>query len=369
MVITLEKKEFAEAVLRVARFAERRSATLPVLAGIAIVAGDDGIKLRATNLETGIDLKVNGTIETAGVVVLPATTLREITGSFTDTGSIKLEYAGDTVVLSSKAGKSTLKTLSYEDFPTLPIPGRDTAEKTSFSLPGNSLRTLVGSVAPFASPSTVRPELGSVLLSAEAGIVKAVATDSFRLAEKTLAVSGSVKPFSILIPAKNALDIVQTLPDENIEVLLDEHQCAFSWPGGIVTTRLVTVPYPDYAQIIPKSFACESTVLRKDFEAVLRRTAVFSDSFQKIRMQFEVPEKKIQFSARNSDVGESNETISASLSGEPVELSFNHRYLGAPLPLITTENLSLSCAGIGRPMIMRGVGDNTFLYLVMPMNQ
>ena len=68
-------------------------------------------------------------------------------------------------------------------------------------------------------------------------------------------------------------------------------------------------------------------------------------------------------------MGESSETISAAITGEEVELSFNHRYLGAPLPLITTENLSLSCAGMGRPMIMRGVGDNTFLYLVMPMNQ
>ena len=227
----------------------------------------------------------------------------------------------------------------------------------------------MGSVAAFASPSTVRPELGSVLLSAEAGIVKAVATDSFRLAEKKLTVQGTIQPFSILIPAKNALDIVQTLPDETVEVLLDEHQCAFSWPGGIVTTRLVTVPYPDYQQIIPKNFASESIVLKKDFEAVLKRTAVFSDQFQKIRMQFSVPEKKIIFSARNSDVGESSETISAAITGEEVELSFNHRYLGAPLPLITTENLSLSCAGMGRPMIMRGVGDNTFLYLVMPMNQ
>lgn len=366
MVITLEKKEFAEAVLRVARFAERRSATLPVLAGIAIVAGDDGVKLRATNLETGIDLKVNATIETPGVAVLPATTLREITTSFTDTGSIKLEHAGDTVVLSSKGGKSTLKTLPPEDFPTLPLPDDG---KTTFTLPGASLRTLVGAVAAFASPSSVRPELGSVLLAAESGTIKSVATDSFRLAEKKIALPGSIQPFSILIPAKNALDIVQTIPDENVDVLMDEHQCAFSWPGGIVTTRLVTVPYPDYQQIIPKNFTCESTLLRKDFEAVLKRTSVFSDSFQKIRLQFDVPEKKIVFSARNSDVGESNETVTAALSGEPMELSFNHRYLGAPLPLITTENLSLSCAGIGRPMIMRGVGDNTFLYLVMPMNQ
>ncbi|HEY0011034.1 MAG TPA: DNA polymerase III subunit beta [Candidatus Paceibacterota bacterium] len=366
MVITLEKKEFAEAVLRVARFAERRSATLPVLAGIAIIAGDDGIKLRATNLETGIDLRVNGTIETPGVVVLPATTLREITGSFTDTGLIKLEHTGETVILGSKAGKSTLKTLAYEDFPTLPLPD---AGKTKFSLAGSSLRALVGAVAAYASPSTVRPELGSVLLSAEAGTIKAVATDSFRLAEKRMPVSGSITPFSILIPAKNALDIVQTIPDDNVEVLIDEHQCAFSWNTGLVTTRLVTVPYPDYTQIIPKSFSCEATVLKKDFEAVLRRTAVFSDSFQKIRVSFSVPDKQLFFSARNSDVGESNESVTSSLTGEPIELSFNHRYLSAPLSLITSENLSLSSAGIGRPLVIRGVGDNTFLYLVMPMNQ
>jgi DNA polymerase-3 subunit beta len=366
MVITLEKKEFAEAVLRVARFAERRSATLPVLAGIAIVAGDDGIKLRATNLETGIDLKVEGKIDTAGVVVIPATTLREITGSFTDTGTLKLEHAGDTIVITSSGGKSTLKTLAYEDFPTLPIPE---AGKNSFSLPGSSLRALVSSVASYASPSTVRPELGSVLLAAEAGTVKAVATDSFRLAEKHMSVPGTISPFSILIPAKNAMDIVQTIPDDNVQVLVDEHQCAFSWPGGIVTTRLVTVPYPDYTQIIPKSFSCEATVLRKDFEAVLKRTSVFSDSFQKIRLGFATPEKKLFFSARNSDIGESSENITASITGEAIELSFNHRYLSAPLSLITTENLSLSCAGIGRPMIMKGVGDNTFLYLVMPMNQ
>lgn len=366
MIISVGKKEFSEGVLRVARFAERRSASLPVLAGIAIVAGDDGIKLRATNLETGIDLKIEGTIKETGVVVLPATTLREITGAFTDTGTITLEYAGETIVLSSPAGTSTLKTLAYEDFPTLPFPE---AKNAKFTLPGTALRTLVTTVAPNASPSTVRPELGSVLLAAEGGVVKAVATDSFRLAEKRIPVPGTVAPFSILIPAKNALDIVQTIPDSDIEVLIDEHQCAFSWPDGIITTRLVTVPYPDYTQIIPKTFVSEATVLRKDFEAVLRRTAVFSDTFQKVRIAFSVPEKKLIFSARNSDIGEASESISASISGEAVELSFNHRYLQAPLPLISTENLSISSAGIGRPLVMRGVGDTTFLYLVMPMNQ
>ncbi len=366
MIIVLEKKEFSEAVTRVSRFAERRSATLPVLAGIAIVAGDDGIKLRATNLETGIDFKVHGTIKETGVVALPSSTLREITNSFSNTGTITLEHTGDIVVISSPGGKSTLKTLPYEDFPTLPFPDAPTAK---FKLPGALLKSLILTVANFASPSTVRPELGSVMLSAEGGIITAVATDSFRLAEKRISIAGTVPPFSILIPAKNAIDIVQTIPDEEVEVLIDDHQCAFSWKDGIVTTRLVAVAYPDYAQIIPKSFTTEALLLRKDFEAVLKRTSVFSDSFQKIRIGFNLEEKKLDFSARNTDIGETNESITASITGESVELSFNHRYMQAPLPLITTEQVSISSAGIGRPLVIRGVGDTTLLYLVMPMNQ
>ncbi len=366
MILILEKKEFSDAVARVSRFSERRSATLPVLAGIAIVAGDDGIKLRATNLETGIDFKVSGTIQEAGVVALPSNTLREVTNAFSGTGTITFEHAGDIVTITSPSGKSTLKTLPYEDFPTLPFPDAPTI---TFSLPGTVLKSLILTVSSFASPSTVRPELGSVLLAAEGGTLKAVATDSFRLAEKKTTLSSTVPPFSILIPAKNAADIMQTLSDETIEVLIDEHQCAFSWNEGIVTTRLVTIPYPDYTQIIPKSFTAEATLLRKDVEAVLRRTSIFSDSFQKIRLGFSVADKKMDFSARNNDIGETQESIPASISGESVELSFNHRYLQAPLSLFTNEQMTLSSAGIGRPLVMKSVGDNSFLYLVMPMNQ
>jgi DNA polymerase-3 subunit beta len=200
-------------------------------------------------------------------------------------------------------------------------------------------------------------------------MIKAVATDSFRLAEKKVSVSGTIPPFSILIPGKNANDIMQTIPDDDIQVLVDEHQCAFSWNDGIITTRLVTIAYPDYVQIIPKGFTAEATLLRKDFEAALKRTSVFSDSFQKIRLGFNTNTNKLEFSARNSDIGETNEIIPASVQGESIELSFNHRYLQAPFSLITTEQISLSSAGIGRAMVIRGIGDASFLYLVMPMNQ
>ncbi len=366
MVITIEKKIFTEAVQQVARFAERRSATLAALSGIAIVAGDDGIKLRATNLETGIDLRIEGSIKKTGIAVLPANILREVAGSLFGSGTVTLEHAGDTIVMTSGVGKSTIKTLSAEDFPIIPIP--DTPEKT-LTLSGTLLRELIGSVVTCASPSTVRPELASVYLSGEGGMLKAVASDSFRLAEKKIPVEKTTKPFSVLIPAKNAVDILQTLPDGEVKLSLDEHQCAFSWEGGVVTTRLVAAQYPDYTQIIPKTFNAEATVLRKDFEAALRRVSVFSDTFQKVRLGLDVKNKKVSFVSKNADIGESNEELLGAVSGEGIELSFNHRYLAAPLSLITADNLTLSSGGIGRPLVIRGTGEASFLYLVMPMNQ
>lgn len=366
MVITLGKKEFREAIHTVSRFAERRSATLPALSGIAIVAGDDGVKLRATNLETGIDLSVEGSIKSPGVLVLPAAIIREIAGSLTDTGTVTIEHAGDTAVVRTGAGKSTLKTFPAEDFPVIPIPA---VSEQSFTIAGDVLSSLIEAVIACASTSSVRPELASVFLSSEGGTLKAVASDSFRLAEKKIPAAKSVKPFSILIPAKNAADILGTLPQEEISVTLDEHQCAFSWKGGVVTTRLVAANYPDYAQIIPKTSVADATVLKKDFETVLRRVAVFSDAFQKVRLGFDPSGKHLSLFARNGEVGEATETVPASVTGDAIELSFNHRYLAAPIPLIGSDNLTLSASGIGRALVIRGAGDASFLYLVMPMNQ
>ncbi len=365
MIITLEKKEIGEAVNIVSRFAERRSATLPTLAGIALSAGKEGIVLRATNLETAISLSVSGEVKKEGVVALPAQTLREITNSFSGSGLVTFEYLGDTVSISSGGAKSTIKTLSHDDFPSFPNP----EGKTKITLTGVTLRSLITTVAPCASPSTVRPELASVFLSAEGGVLKAVATDSFRLTERKISVEKGITPFSILIPAKNAVDVVQTIPDDEVTLLIDEHLMAVNFKGGTVTTRLVAMSYPDYAQIIPKSFSAEATVLKKDFEGALRRSAVFSDSFQKIKIGFDTAGKKLSFFARNTDVGESAEEIPAQVTGDSVELSFNHRYLGTPLTLITSESITVSSAGIGRPLVIKGVGDPSLLYLVMPMNQ
>lgn len=366
MYITITKKELTEAVNKAVRFSERRSATLPVLGAVVLLVTKNEIHLQATNLETGIDLQMEGVVKSTGTVALPASVLKEITSSFSGNGSVSLEQKGDTVELSGDGAKSVIKTMPVDDFPSVSST-EDTKIKTTIS--GALLRSLITLVAPYASVSTVRPELGSVLLKSEGGTITAVATDSFRLAEKKVSIESNLSPFSILIPAKNALLIAETITDDPIDLFADDHQCTCVFRGGKIMSRLVAAEYPDYVQIIPKSFTATATVLKKDFDSALKRTSIFSDSFQKVRLGFSPKEKNVSLSSRNNDVGETEEHITASVEGEGIELSFNYRYLSAPLSSFTSESITLSSSGIGRPLVIRGVGDASFLYLVMPMNQ
>lgn len=365
MIISLPKKEFAQAVHIVARFAEKGNATLPALSAILLVVGGDGIKLRATNLETGIDLEISGDKKEDGVVAIPASLLAPIAASLSGEGTLTLTHSGDTAVITTGSAKSTIKTIPYEDFPIIPVP----ETKTTLSLPGITIKNLLSSIAACASTSTVRPELASIYLVTESGALTAVATDSFRLAEKKVSLTKAPAHVKVLIPAKNALDIAQALPDEEVQMTMDEHQCSFTWGKSRLVSRLTNANYPDYKQIIPKEVAAEATVLRKDLEFALRRTAIFSDQFQKIKLSFDAKKKALALYATNPNLGESSETIPANISGNNLDLSFNHRYLAAALPLITTESLTLSAAGVGRPLTIRGQGDASFLYLVSPMNQ
>lgn len=366
MIISIEKKIFSEAVHIVSRFAERKNTTLPVLSTILILAGDEGIKMRATNLETGIDLKLEGECRSKGVVAIPATILQQIASSLTNDGKITLEHTGETVSLMSGTGKSSIKTVPYDDFPSIPFPENP---KNRIVLPGPTLKSLFTTIASCASTSTVRPELASIYLAIEGGVLTAVATDSFRLAEKKVHLSNKGIQGKFLIPAKNALEIAQALPDDDIIVSFDEHQCAFVSPKGMLVSRLTNAMYPDYHQIIPKESVVEAVVLRKDFENALKRTMIFSDSFQKVRITFDPKKNTFSFFAKNMEIGEASENLSARISGSALELSFNHRYLSAVLPLTSSESLSLTAAGVGRPLIIKGVGDASFLYLVSPMNQ
>jgi len=347
-----------------------KNLTLPVLGCLLLDATeDDVLKIRATNIDLGIELRVPAKISEPGQVVVPGNILQSVVSSMYDSNDITLSLSGGNLSVSTPKSKTIIKSLPTEDFPTLPE-----IEKDDITFPINTSDFLKGmqSVWYSASTTTIKQELSTVYIYIFDKKIYFVATDSFRLGEKTLTTSKNVDFEPILIPIKNVVEIIKVfefLGDQEITVFLNNNQIIFKTNDVYITSRLIDGNFPDYKQILPKEFSSEVIVLKQDLINVLKKINIFSDKSNQVQFSVEPSKKKVILKAQNKDVGETTETLETAVSGEDLQISFNHKYITDALHSINSDSVTLSFTGLSRPMVMRGVSDNSFLYLVMPMNK
>lgn len=230
----------------------------------------------------------------------------------------------------------------------------------------------IQSVVYAASPSMIRPELGSVYISIEGGGMTCVATDSFRLAEKKIAGASKKTSSEMLIPLKHAnelLYVLERIAADEVHVIADEAQLTITGAGVRFVSRAVDAQFPNYREIIPRSFATEATVLKNDLTEVLRKARVFSGADQQVGFHIYPKRKIFTAIARSADIGEMSDSIDAALSGDDLDINFHIGYLADCLPSIQSDSIVLGFAGPGKPLVIRPVSDQSFMYLVMPLNR
>ena len=358
-------QELLAGVSLASRFVQRQ-ANLPALTSILVVVEGSVVVLRATNLECGVEVSVPARVSEGGVIAIPG----GVFASFLNTvhgKTLSVSISGGTVVFETERAKSSLKTIPHDDFPTLPKVSAD----QSFTAKAADLSRALRSVAHCAASSAVKPELQSVHLSGEAGRLTVVATDSFRLAEKTIPLRsrGGVPP--MLLPAKNAQELVRILEGASgdVEVYYNQNQVSTHVERVYYTSRLLDGTFPNYQQIIPKDFVAEAVVLREDFAHALKSLTVFSDKFLQVIFVVDPKARVVTLSSRSADVGEEVYTLPATVSGEGASLTFNGRYLSDGLTAISGESIRLHMTGAGKPMLIKDAVDGSYLYLAMPMNR
>jgi DNA polymerase-3 subunit beta len=355
----------SHAVATASRFAERR-ANLPVLGCVLITAEGSRLTLRATNLECGVEIVVPAKISAEGTVAVPAGILNGFLNNAKGK-TIHASLVGEVFKVESERANASIKTIPHEDFPILP---RVSAE-TSFTIKASDLVRAIRSVAYCASLSAVKPELQSVLLYGEAGKLTAVATDSFRLAEKQMPLKSTGSIPQLLVPARNAAELMRVLDavKGDIEIYYNDNQLSTQADDIYYTSRLLDGAFPNYRQILPKEFSTEGLVLREDMSSALKSLSIFADKFAQVSLSIDPVKKALFLSSRNPDVGEQVSTVKATITGEPVSVSFNGRYLADSLQSIVGDSVRLHSNGAGKPMLIKDASDDSFLYLAMPMNR
>lgn len=362
-------KDRLEEVLKVAERATSKNTTLPILSCFRLEGKKGVLSVRATNLDLGIEVSLPTKVEKDGVVVIPATPLTTFISHLYADRSVKLELVSGNVRITTAGNQTTLKALPPDDFPAIPF---ITDVSPTPAVPAAAFAKGLKVVAGSASTGSVKPELGSVCVFLEGDTTVFAATDSFRLAEKKVSLPHQKEGYRLLIPVKNASEIIRTieeLPDEKFSFYITKHQISLSFHSVYLTSRLIEGLFPDYKQIIPKEFKTEAVVLKEDLSRALKISSIFTDKFNQLKFVITPKNRRFSIETRNADIGENTHQLPATLKGEPLEISFNWRYLTDALAGVETDSVTLGFNGQSKPLVVRGVGDQTFSYLVMPMNR
>jgi DNA polymerase III subunit beta len=339
--------------------------TLPVLQCVVFEVSENTITAKATNLELNIEITIPGIVEAEGNIAIPTQTLLQSI-QYATAREVHIEKQGDVALVVCGKSVTKINLHQVDEFPTI-----QKINEEGIIIDGKNFVIGIKTVSLAASQTSIKPELGSIFIQQKKEhSLTFVATDSFRLMEKTVPQKGVVLSQSVMIPVKNAVELarVADVLADNPVMMITETQCALVFESGVyISSRLVSGTFPDYQQIIPKEFSTHVTLVKQDLVVLLKKTQVFLNKFMQVNLVMTL--NKLEATSQNGEIGTVTDEINVSKDGDDLSLNFNHRYLSEPLQYIHDDTLELHFAGIGRPLIIEGASDKTLRYLVMPMNR
>jgi DNA polymerase-3 subunit beta len=345
--------------------------TIQLLGGILLEAGEEEVRLSATDMELSIQTSSPARVEEGGRVVIPARIFNDVVRSLR-VGDLVLahERSQGVVRLSAQENEYRIRAYAAEDFPQLP----KFDEAGAFKMSGEALVETVEKVSRSYSRDETRPVLTGMLISFENSRVRMVTTDSYRLSIKETELATTFDGSQeAIIPARAMQEvsrIFSSSDEEQVEVVLSENQALFRIGDVLLGTRLIEGNFPEYRRLLPNTFEREISVRREDLVDSLRRVSLFTQrQTPPVPVSLAFSEGVVEVTVRNGEVGEARERLPAT-SEDDFHISFNPGYLLDGVSAVDSENVLFKLNESLKPGLIVPETDGEepdFLYLIMPM--
>lgn len=363
MKITCSKENLQKAGILSEKIT-RKNPTLPILNAVLITTKDNTLKFSSTNLEIGLEIEIPAKIEEKGSVAVPAKLFSNFISSLPDNENIQISEINNNLALTTKNTSTTINCYLVNDFPILP----KIKEEQNFVVPITDFISGLKSVYYSTSLSEMKPEMNSIFVfSFNENKIGFTATDSFRLAEKMISCKNE-KLSSFLIPYKNAIEIIRIFDDIPGDLILktDKNNIVLLSNNIKFTSRLTEGNFIDYKHIIPNDFTNTATLNKKELSNSLKSAIMFCGKLNEIKIKIYEKENLLEIQTNNPELGEHTVTLPCETSGEDLSIVFNYRYLLECLSSFYSEKLLLKFGGENKPLLITGLNDTSFRYLVMP---
>ncbi|WP_207369205.1 DNA polymerase III subunit beta [Heyndrickxia coagulans] len=352
--------------------------TIPILTGIKITASEEGITFTGSDSDISIESFVPkeedgdeiAVIQQTGGIVLQAKIFGELVKKLPmDIVEIEVANQFQTIIRSGKSNFN-LNGLDAEEYPHLP----QITEDKVIRIPADILKNLIRQTVFAVSTAETRPILTGVNWSIKGSRLNCIATDSHRLAQRTVEIETAADAeYNIVIPGKSLNELNKILPDSNepVGIVITDNQVLFKAKHLLFFSRLLEGNYPDTSRLIPTDGKTEIVVNTTEFLQAIDRASLLAKEGQnanvvKLSSVTDIP-GTIEITSNSPEIGKVTDRVNCkSIEGEELKISFSSKYMMDALRALEGTEITIRFTGAMRPFIIRPVHDDTTLQLILP---
>lgn len=361
MKLQVTQENLSKALTTVARVASSRG-TLPILANVLIKTTNNRLSIAATNLDIAITQYSGAKVKEDGSITIPARLMQDFISSLPG-GVINLELEDNKLHITTDQYQSVINGTAADEFPVMPA----IEDGKTLSINGSVLKRALQQVVFAASSDEARPVLTGVYLHAEDSGLHLAATDSYRLAARTLA---EVKDeVNLLIPVSAMQDVLRIVNDfsDTVAITYSDQQVLFRIGDVELVARLIEGKYPDYQKLIPSNFANVAKVSRAELMSITKVSSLFArESAGSVKVEINEEKKSLSIRSVASQVGENTASTEGTVTGSG-EITINSRYLLDALHAFSSDEVNFCFNGKLEPVVITDAEDNSYTHLIMPL--
>ena len=342
----------------------------PILNCIKFDLLEDGLYLSSTDndiaIRTFIDKKYIEEGYTCGKFVVFGKYIYEIIRKLPNE-IINIEEVMDSKLFISTTNSSfSLNCNNVNEFPNL-----DLEESRNPIILSNKVLKNIFSQTSFAvSTQESRPAITGINFKISGNILECTATDSYRLAKKTILLEHSVtEDINIIIPTKNLIELTKMFSEEEekVEIHIFNNKIIFKFNTIIMLSRLINGTYPDVSKLIPTDFLLKLTVSMSDFYSLLDRVSLFSTEEEKNTIKLECTDNIVVVTSNIPEIGNVVEKIEVEKNNqENIKIAFSSKYMMEAIKVLDCDRIELSFNGEIKPIIIKNPEDDNLIQLIVP---
>jgi DNA polymerase III subunit beta len=357
-----ERDTLSEVLSTAGRAVATRAGRSGAMEGLRLQVTGDRLEAVGTDFDMTIRVSAEVSGSNDGACVAHARLVSDAVRAV-EPGAVDFELADDEIRISRGRTNYSFRTFPVEDFPKLAE-----VQSDPLTCPAGDLAGALGQVVRAASSDDARPALTGVLMAAEAGGLRLVATDGYRLARRDLpGTSVLAEGQQVLVPSRSLAELSRLLTGRSgdVSIRLGEHDATFEVGTTTLTTRLLVGQFPNYANLIPANPPNRLTIGREPLLDALKRVRILvKDLTSHVRL---TPRPDgVELTVINQEFGRVTEDVEAKYEGTDMVIGFNPGFLMEGVEAVEGDEVVIEITDAVKAAVVHGTDSPEFLYLLMP---